>query len=189
MLAKVVLIGDGFVGKTSLRDRYSSDKFTSEYLPTLGSDFIGKKVLIKTRLGWKEIYFQIWDLAGQPTYKQIRSMYYKRASGAILVFDVTIPESLYNLENWLEELAKNVLTPKVSICILGNKIDIRSETSVSMETAKETISKKINPKFKNLDRNMVYIETSAKTGENVERAFQALGEKILNTQQSQLKKI
>ena len=91
--------------------------------------------------------------------------------------------------NKLEELAKNVLTPKVSICILGNKIDIRSETSVSMETAKETISKKINPKFRDLDRNMVYIETSAKSGENVERAFQTLGEKILNTQQSQLKEI
>ncbi len=189
MLAKVVLIGDGFVGKTSLRDRYSSDKFTSEYLPTLGSDFIGKKVLIKTRLGWKEIYFQIWDLAGQPTYKQIRSMYYKLASGAILVFDVTIPESLYNLENWLEELAINVQTPKVSICILGNKVDIRSETSVSRETAKELISTEINPKFRHLDSNIAYIETSAKTGENVERAFQTLGEKIINIQQSQLNKI
>lgn len=179
IFGKVVLIGDGFVGKTTLRDRYLGRKFESEYLPTLGSDFASKNVLIKTNVGWKELTLQIWDLAGQPSFKHIRSMYYRQAAGALVLFDVTLEESLFNLERWLEELSKNVLTPKVAIVILGNKIDIRSDTSISTETAKKVIFEEIAPKFSYLDNDIVYLETSAKTGENVERTFHLLGEKIL----------
>lgn len=179
ILGKIVLIGDGLVGKTTLRDRYLGRKFVSEYLPTLGSDFASKNVLIKTNLGWKEITFQIWDLAGQPSFKQIRTMYYRQAAGALVIFDVTLEESLYNLKKWLEELSKNVLRPKVALIILGNKIDIRSDVSISAETAKKFIAEDIAPKFSYLDDDIIYLETSAKTGENVDKAFHILGEKIL----------
>jgi small GTP-binding protein len=179
IFGKIVLIGDGFVGKTTLRDRYLGKKFESDYLPTLGSDFASKNILIKTNVGWKELTLQIWDLAGQPSFKQIRSMYYKHAIGALLMFDVTIEESLYNLEKWLEELSKNAFTPKVAICILGNKVDIRSDESISTDTAKKVIFEDIAPKFKYLDDNIVYLETSAKTGENVDKAFHIIGEKVL----------
>jgi small GTP-binding protein len=179
--AKVLLIGDGSVGKTSLRDKYLSKKFTSNYLPTLGADFVSKKTLIKTNFGWKELKFQIWDLAGQPTFKQTRGMYYRGAVGVLFIFDVTSPESLYSIENWIEELVKNVISPQVALCIIGNKIDLRSDTSVTAEIAKRIIHGEIAQNYQLFGKDIEYLETSAKTGENVDRTFHALGEKILSS--------
>ena len=102
ILAKTILIGDGAVGKTSLKRKYIGKGFPSDYLPTLGSDFVIKKVQINSNSISREIKFQIWDIAGQPSFKQIRARYYNQAIGALLVFDVTRPDTLYNLEKWIE---------------------------------------------------------------------------------------
>ncbi len=179
--AKILLIGEGSVGKTSLRNRYLKKQFATEYLPTLGADFVSKETLIRTNSGWKDLKFQIWDLAGQSTYKQVRGMYYRGAVGILFVFDVTQPETLYSIENWIKELVKKITLPEVSICVIGNKNDLRSDTSVTTELAKRIINEKIAQNYKILTKDIEYLETSAKTGENVERAFQVLGEKILDS--------
>jgi len=179
LLAKVCLLGDGGVGKTTLRNKYLGKGFGTEYLPTLGSDFVSKQVTISTSKGNKDLKFQIWDLAGQPTFKQIRKRYYRRAVGCLVVFDITRPESLYNLENWLEELIQNSGSPQIIVIILGNKIDLRKKGSswISTDIAEQFISK-LKLKFPDL-KKMIYLETSAKTGVNVNQAFHELGQGIL----------
>ncbi len=179
--AKILLIGEGAVGKTSLRNQYLNKTIDTDYLPTLGADFVGKEVVIKTNSGWKDLKFQIWDLAGQPTFKQIRAMYYRGAVGILFIFDVTRPETLFSIEKWVEELVKNVVIPEVSLCIIGNKTDLRTDTSVTTEIAKRIIDEDLTQNYQIFTNNIEYLETSAKTGENVERAFQALGEKILGS--------
>jgi small GTP-binding protein len=179
--AKILLIGDGSVGKTSLRNQYLDKQFDTDYLPTLGADFVGKEALIKTNSGWKDLKFQIWDLAGQPSFKQVRGMYYRGAVGALFIFDVTRPETLYSIEKWIEELVKHVVFPEVSLCIIGNKTDLRSDTSVTAEIAKRIIREDLTQNYQIFSKDIEYLETSAKTGENVERAFQMLGKQILES--------
>lgn len=179
LLTKIVLLGDGGVGKTTLRNRYLGKEFSSEYLPTLGADFASKQVKIREKV----LKFQIWDLAGQPTFKQIRKLYYAHTVGCLAIFDITRPKSLHNLENWMFELVQHAQSPKLSIIILGNKTDKRKRLSKSISTrnARSFISKTLKSNLPELKTKITYIETSAKTGKNVERAFQELGRKILET--------
>ncbi|MFX0171827.1 MAG: Rab family GTPase [Candidatus Hodarchaeota archaeon] len=179
ILAKVCLLGDGGVGKTTLRNNYLGKGFGVEYLPTLGSDFVSKDTLISTGKRKTELKFQIWDLAGQPTFKQIRRIYYRRAVGALVVFDITRTKSLYSLENWLEELIQHSGSPKIVVIVLGNKIDLRnvSQKCVTSETAMQFIIE-LESKFPEYGK-IIYLETSAKTGVNVNQAFNKLGQRIL----------
>ncbi|MFW9855299.1 MAG: Rab family GTPase [Candidatus Thorarchaeota archaeon] len=177
LLAKVVLIGDGGVGKTSLRNDFIGKGFGTDYLPTLGSDFVSKIVYLETEGGTKELRFQIWDLAGQPSFKQIRTMYYRRAVGALLCFDVTNEGSLNNLKTWKEELIQHSGSDQIAVVVLGNKIDLRSteENTVSADFAEKFIREKLQaPEFGKVE----YVETSALTGENVTKAFRTLAERI-----------
>lgn len=179
IFTKIILIGDGAVGKTSLKLNFMGKGFPSEYLPTLGSDFVSKKMIIKTDTIKKELSFQIWDLAGQPSFKQIRARFYNQATGALVVFDVTREETLYNLENWIEELSLNVKRKKIEIYLIANKIDIREEGHLTNERIESFIKEKLNSRYDNIGTNILFVETSAKTGENVEKAFEILGIKIL----------
>lgn len=179
ILAKMILIGDGAVGKTSLKRKYIGKGFPSDYLPTLGSDFVIKKVQINTNSIRREIKFQIWDIAGQPSFKQIRARYYNQAIGALLIFDVTRPDTLYNLEKWIEELSLNVKRTHVSVILIANKIDLRKPDHVTKEAIELFIHEKLTYGYDAIDKPISFIETSAKTGENVQQAFQHLGTKIL----------
>ncbi|MFX0124522.1 MAG: Rab family GTPase [Candidatus Hodarchaeota archaeon] len=180
LIAKICLCGDGKVGKTSLRNRYLGRGFQSEYLPTLGSDFVSKKATIKIGSESKEIRFQIWDLAGQPTFGQVRTLFFKHAVGSLLVFDITRPNTLYNLEKWLYELNQHSGSTNMSVIVLGNKSDLQNESpnSINGEEAKVFIEEVLTEKFENIDKKVLFFETSAKTGENVEKVFKELGVKI-----------
>ena len=181
ILAKMCLLGDGNVGKTALRNRYMGKGFGSDYLPTLGADFASIEVNIPFPTGEKSIRWQIWDLAGQPAFNQIRNFYYKHSKAALLVFDLTTPSSLKNLETWMEEITKHVGTPLVHINIIGNKRDLKNEDSVTAAEARAFISEKILPQYQDRTGPINYYETSAKTGENVHEVFISLGRRVLES--------
>lgn len=168
------------MGKTSLRSRYLGRGFQSEYLPTLGSDFVTKKTAIKVGSESKEIRFQIWDLASQPTFSEVRTLYFKHAVGSLLIFDITSPQTLYNLQRWLDELNQHSGSTGMVIIVLGNKLDLRDvgTHNINEKEAQEFINDKLTNKFKNIDNKIQFLETSAKTGVNVDKAFTELGLRI-----------
>ncbi len=180
---KLCLIGDGAVGKTSLRRRFLSEGFTKRHLSTLGADFAVKTISVTCpRNMIYKVKFQIWDLAGQQRFNMVRGQYYLGANGIIAVFDVTRPETLENLPHWFNEVKKHLKEDPMYI-VVGNKIDLRKEQKgrkkqdcVSTEMAQDfvqTNAKKIT------SRTVFYIETSAKTGANVNEAFQRLAKELM----------
>jgi small GTP-binding protein len=179
LIAKICLLGDGKVGKTSLVNRYLGKGFRSDYLPTLGSDFTSKEIHLETEHGLKEIRFQIWDLAGQPSFGQIRRVYYKGSIGALLVFDRTHPKSLTNLVHWINEFSESVSVPNYTLIILANKSDLKTQITVTTHDIEEFIKTNfLNSHDPSLNQ-IEYLETSAKTGVNVDEAFEYIGRSII----------
>ncbi|MHA2362866.1 MAG: GTP-binding protein [Candidatus Hodarchaeales archaeon] len=175
---KLALLGEGAVGKTSLRRKYLGIKFTSEYLLTIGADFATNIIPVTENITFKA---QIWDLAGQPRFSGVRKAYYLGCLGGLLIFDRTRPETLENTMNWLNELWNGSGRGPIPFIILGNKSDLLHEDHLKLEKkaklwtkvfTDETVPKK---GFK-----VHYLKTSAKTGLNVDKAFGLLAKEILN---------
>lgn len=172
-LFKIVLIGDGGVGKTTLRRRWMGEGFTVSYILTVGADFAVKT--LNTPYG-HEVKFQIWDLGGQPHFKEVRKTFYAGAAGALVVYDVTDRKSYNNVFGWIEEMLKHV-KQKIPIVLVGNKIDLRNNVPDAITTEEGiNLRKEIIEKY-SLD--VLFIETSAKTGENVDKAFQGMAKLLL----------
>lgn len=174
---KAVLIGDGAVGKTSLRERYLGRGFSANYMMTIGADFALKQVKIAQGDKVQTINVQIWDLAGQVHFSKVRTLYYKGLKGLLAVFDVTRDTSYSNLLNWLKEI-KQVIddTSRIPVVLIGNKIDLRIEgepSHISPELG-EKMAQQFSEVLSDGKLKVHYIETSAKTGENVENAFNDL---------------
>ena len=103
---KVVLIGESGVGKTSIINRYTQNTFKSQRLPTTGANFVTKTIILEEEN--KSIKFEIWDTAGQETYRSLAKVFYKNAAVCILVFDITRKSSFDELkEYWVEEIKEN----------------------------------------------------------------------------------
>jgi small GTP-binding protein len=177
---KICLLGDGAVGKTALRERYLGKQFSSGYVMTIGADFAVKKTQIATEEGKKNVKFQIWDLAGQPRFNSVRELYYKGSHGGLLVFDITRRDSFTNLTSWIEELYRNSGRGIMPITLLGNKVDLRNEVedSITPEEAQAYIEE-IKGQY-DINFDVPYLETSAKTGENVDESFNTLAQTIRN---------
>ncbi|UCG00288.1 MAG: GTP-binding protein [Candidatus Heimdallarchaeota archaeon] len=178
---KVSLCGDGGVGKTTLRDRYLGRGFQTDYIPTIGTDIVSKQITLYGSKS-KKIKFQIWDLAGQPNYNQVRKLYFKSTVGAFLVYDITRPDTLFSLDKWMNKLNKYSGSTDISIIVIGNKLDLQDEVKdrVKSEEARKYISGELIANFGNISDDVFYLETSAKTGENVDEAFQKLGLRLYN---------
>ncbi len=166
---KVCLIGDGFVGKTSIRREYLKEGFAASYLPTLGVDFAQKAIDfegIPTNL-------VIWDIAGQPAFQGLRKRYYDGSSGLILVYSVVDRESFDSASRWLVE-AHDFMRKLPPVIVAANKIDLRSihptEETVTTEEGKE-FAEKFSDK---LGVPVVFLETSALKGENIDEVFTEL---------------
>lgn len=166
---KVCLIGDGYVGKTSIRRKYLKGGFKASYLPTLGVDFAQK---ITTFEG-VPTYLIVWDIAGQPLFQSLRRRYYEGCSGMILAYSVVDRVSFDNASKWLVE-AHGFMGELPPLIVAGNKIDLRpthaQEETVSTEEG-EAFTKRFSEK---LNTPAIFIETSALTGEKIDEAFAKL---------------
>lgn len=181
---KIVIVGDGAVGKTTLRKKYFGDNFETEYAMTLGADFAIKN----EQVGNRYYMLQIWDLGGQPQFKDIRSAYYMNSSGLIMVFDVTKIQTFKNLPLWIDEFTSNYKSDakNVPLILVGNKIDLRYRyqpgSVESQSVGSEIVSTmegmeyaKVLSEWSNHD--VPYVETSALVGLNIQVPFKSV---ILN---------
>ena len=183
LTGKIVLCGDGSVGKTSLRRAYLGQEFNSNYLETLGADFATKIIKITHNAVEYEIKYLIWDLAGQPTFNSVRANYFKGSHAILIVYDVTNKSSYEHIINWVEEIKKSLQADGLPpLTLLGNKIDLVTESNVDNYIPPSKgfkIAENISESYFKNRYNVPYIETSAKTGENVEKAFQILSKRLL----------
>ncbi len=178
---KICLIGDGYVGKTSIRRKYLGQGFRSNYIPSLGVDFAQKTVMYDEE---ESVRLVIWDIAGQPQFQSLRKRYYEGCSGLILAYSVVDRESFDNASKWLVE-AKGFMEDFPALIIVGNKIDLRSyhpkEDIITYEEGLE-FTKKFSER---LGTPAIFIETSALTGENIDRAFEQLTRMMINPEDRQ----
>jgi len=172
---KIVLLGDGAVGKTSIARRYLKVGFKHEYKQTIGVDVYSKNTEIDIFGNKVEITWMIWDLAGQPKFKGIRRDFYRGAKGSILIFDVSRRVTYENILNWANEFLNN--SGRYPVVLVGNKIDLRDKEKncVSKEEG-EKLAKSLSMMF-GLD--VPYIESSALLDINIEDIFNTLGYLIL----------
>lgn len=167
-LLKVLILGDGAVGKTSSIHRFIENKFSNTYAATIGVDILNTKVTTKNN---EELNINIWDLAGQAHFKSIRTKFYRGASAAILVFDVTNKKTFENITSWISE-AKQFVSPEIPMILVANKIDLDHLREVD----KTEIHKEMDMK----SNIFSVFETSALTGEGIEEVFQTMAEKLLS---------
>lgn len=165
---KVIIIGSGAVGKTSLLHRFVENQFSFRYKLTIGADFLSKTVegYPKPNMTCK---LQIWDIGGQDRYKFLRASFFDGANGALVVFDLSRQRTFDELEEWLSDLREfaGVDTPFI---LIGNKVDL-------IEDIGESFDFKSTEDFAKREKSS-FIFTSAKTGENVEEAFLTLTQKM-----------
>ena len=157
-IIKLLTLGETEVGKTSIVLRYSDDKFHDNKIATIGIDF--KIKIIKK--GDKKIKVSIYDTAGQERFKNIVKHYYKGANGVLLIYDITKRDTFEKLEFWLEDLKENSDNlNNLFIYLIGNKNDLEEKREVDFEEANKFAKEK----------NIPYIEVSAKTGNNIKKLF------------------
>ena len=152
-LLKIVVAGDGNVGKTSLIRQYCEGRFEQSRVATIGVDFQTKTVEIQGRT----IKLSIWDMAGQIHFQSVRTGLYRGSRTAALVHDVTNPESLAHLQNWYEEII--AVVPNQRFLVVGNKIDLQPDYDT-------TDAKKFAAAIK-----APHLTTSANTGHGVQKMF------------------
>jgi len=159
---KITLFGPGGVGKTSLLLRYIKDYFREGLKKTIGSTFLIKDVDIDG----KSVRLLLWDIGGQPQFHKLRTIYFKGSNGALGVFDLSSSQTLLKIPGWISSIKKTV-KKTIPMILLGNKVDLERE--VDREEA-EDLAKRLGCE---------YLETSAKTGENVEKAFEIVARACL----------
>ena len=149
---KLIAIGDSSVGKSCLTTQAVRNNFMEFYQATVGFEFLTFNLRINSNV----VKLQIWDTCGQEVYKSLISNFYRNCSLALIVYAINNRNSFEHAENWLNDL-KNQSNPNVRVFLVGNKSDLEQERTVSKEEAE---------KFKKEKKLDVFMETSAKTGEN-----------------------
>ncbi len=162
---KTVLIGEGGVGKTSLAVRYTEDRFEEDMKMTIGVNFASKKV----EVDGTDVTLMLWDLGGQPRFRDVIGDYFRGAKVAIAVFDATRYFSLERLQDWISRVKETA--PACKFFFVANKIDERQEgMGVSQEDGLAFAQEYDAP----------MMEVSAKTGEGVNEMFESVTRMLLN---------
>ena len=162
-LLKYIIIGDAAVGKSNLLLRYAHGQFKPEYQLTIGVEFGAKNIQINNQI----FRIQIWDTAGQENFRSITRAYYKNSVCALVVYDISSRDSFNNVTTWIED-CKNQSPKTIFMVLVGNKSDLSDKRVISIEEGRELAEK----------YNMIFFETSAKTGDNVDLIFFKSAEEI-----------
>ncbi|KAH3765896.1 GTP-binding protein RAB4 [Pelomyxa schiedti] len=163
-LFKFIVIGDAATGKSCLLHRFIENKFLRDSTHTIGVEF-GAKVV---DIGGKTIKLQIWDTAGQERFRSVTKSYYRGAAGALLVYDVTSRDSFNHVATWLSD-ARSLSNTDIVGMLVGNKIDLPDRQVPFLEASRYC-----------QENGLMYVETSALTGDGVEEVFLKCGRTILS---------
>ena len=154
---KYIIVGDSSVGKSCLLLQFTDKRFKSAHDLTIGVEF-GARTVPVDNYGFVKL--QIWDTAGQESFRSITRSYYRGAICALLVYDITRRSTFQNLVRWLEEMLEHAYS-RMTIVLVGNKKDLDAEREVSYDEGLEFARK----------NKLIFFETSAKTAENVDQTF------------------
>ena len=154
---KYIIVGESSVGKSCLLLQFTDSRFKEAHDLTIGVDFGSKTIAINEDTNVK---VQIWDTAGQESFRSITRSYYRGSICALLVYDITRRSTFDNLTRWLDDMRDSAYT-KMMIVLIGNKDDLKVEREITTEEAQEFADK----------HNLLFFETSAKTGHNIQPVF------------------
>ena len=162
---KLVLLGESAVGKSSIVLRYMKDEFLTSVDPTIGVAYSTKSTRLRDGT---YIPFEIWDTAGQERYHSLAPMYYRAAQAAIVVYDIRRQVTYEKAKRWITELKSSTASDDIVIALVGNKVDMASEREVKRNAAEAYAQ----------EGGLLFMETSAKTNENVAELFDAIAERL-----------
>ncbi|XP_049935675.1 ras-related protein RHN1-like isoform X2 [Nymphaea colorata] len=168
--AKLVLLGDMGAGKSSLVLRFVKGQFFEFQESTIGAAFFSQTLAVNDRT----IKFEIWDTAGQERYHSLAPMYYRGAAAAIIVFDITNPDSFSRAKKWVQELQKQG-NPNMVMALAGNKADLADKRKVTQEATRAYAE----------ENGLFFIETSAKAATNVNEIFHEIAKRLPRAQPAQ----
>lgn len=165
IILKILTLGESSVGKSSIIRRFTNNKFSEQFLTTVGVDFKSKIISYRN----KKVKVLLVDTSGQDRFRNIANNYYRSADGILLVFDVSKRMSIEKFDLWIQQINEKWSSDNNSILLFGNKIDCVNDREISNEEGKQ-----LAEKYK-----MVYVEGSALTGEGINEGIELLVEKII----------
>lgn len=197
-ISKLVCIGDSGTGKSSLTIRLCEGRFSNTHDVTIGVEFGSRIVPVgppanadlgisapydesnpnsTANVEQKKMKLSLWDTAGQETYKSITRSYFRGASGALLVFDISRRNTFDSVTAWLNDL-RQIAEEGIVVILVGNKADLASQSTNIEGGNKRAVTRQEAEEWCKKEGVMTYVETSAKSGEGVERAFLEVAERI-----------